>query len=202
MNHDEKRERRYYHYKWRSEHWQAKYLPLIQEYVIKGSVFDGHSWGIGRRYLQPYFYDSTLIKKIDFGTEEADRFLGSGWGCNEQNQKEGTTFNWALGRSASVFLSLPKNKSVLLTAKVKTLKFNQPQTITIKVDGIEIGSWTLAPSSWDWEKHSILVEPDEHRADVSVIEFNFSQYIKSVGNSRDLAVLFESIALAERGNSS
>ena len=180
-----------------------KYYDCIDEYLIIGSALDKGSWRFISSHPSPEHSGQVKVRGIDFGTEKADRFLGSGWGCNEKNQKEGTTFNWALGRSASVFLSLPKNKSVLLTAKVKTLKFNQPQTITIKVDGIEIGSRTLSPSSWDWsdpwywEKHSILIEPDEHRADVSVIEFNFSQCRKSVGNSRDLAVLFESITINE-----
>jgi len=176
-----------------------KYYDRIDEYVIKGSALNKTSWQFVSVHPSPEH--SFQIKKINFGTPNASEFLLDGWGLDEKDSKEGLTFNWALGNSASLRLSFPKDEVVFLTSKVKTLKFTQPQTITIKVDGIEIGSWTLSPSSWDWsdpwywEKHSILIEPDEHRADVSVIEFNFSQCRKSVGNSRDLAVLFESITI-------
>jgi hypothetical protein len=51
---------------------------------------------------------------------------------------------------------------VVLTANVKTLKFVKPQRVSIKVDGKEIGMWEIG-SAWKWEKHSIVIEPDEHR---------------------------------------
>ena len=74
---------------------------------------------------------------------------------------------WALGNSASALLSLPKDEVVVLTANVKTLKFVKPQRVTIKVDSQEIGMWEIG-SALKWEKHSIVIEPDEHRPDVSV----------------------------------
>ena len=79
------------------------------------------------------------------------------------------------GKSLS---SLHKNERVRLTSKVKT--FLKNQQITIKVDGKEVGIWHLS-SNWDWEKHSIFIDTDENRSDVSVIEFTFSEVKTSEG---------------------
>ena len=96
---------------------------------------------------------------------------------------------------AYVVKGLPKSEKVLLTANMKTLRFSNAQNITIKVDGSEIGDWTLSPS-WKWEKHGIVIKPDEDRPDVSVVEFIFSQHrVPDEKDKRPLAVLFESITL-------
>ena len=80
---------------------------------------------------------------------------------------------------------------------MKTIKFRNSQNITIKVDDSEIGSWKLSPY-WNWEKHSIVIKPDENRPDVSVVEFMFSQHKEpDEKDKRLLAVLFESITLSE-----
>ena len=195
---NEVRERKFYYYKWRHENWQDDYFNHLDEFIIKGSVFDRASWRSGLTYHSPA---ESLYKteKIDFGTNEATRFKRFGWGGNEGGSKKGYTFNWALGSSASIFLSLPKNETVLLTANVKTLKFVKPQRVTIKVDGKEIGIWEIG-SAWKWEKHSIVVEPDEHRPDVSVVDFVFSEYYEPDERvKRPLAVLFESITLNKAG---
>jgi hypothetical protein len=199
VNPDTKRERRYYHYKWRNEHWQAKYLPPIKEYVIKGSVFDGDSWSIGRRYLQPLLDGPLLTKRIDFGTRSGSKFLLDGWSSDEKDSKEGLTFKWALGSSASLQLSLPKDESVVLTANVKSLRFVKPQRVTIKVDGETIGTWEIG-SDWKWEKHSVVVDPEATRPKVSIIDFVFSEHYEPDEQvTRPLAVLFESITLNKPG---
>lgn len=192
---NEVRERKFYYYKWRHENWQDDYFDHMDEFIIKGSVFDRASWRSGLTYHSPA---KSLYKteKIDFGTNEATSFKRFGWGGNEEGSKKGYTFNWALGSSASIFLSLPKNKAVLLTANVKSLPFSKSQHITIKMDGKEIGSWELS-APWNLVKHSIVIEPDEHRPDVSVAEFFFSQHRSPEGDLRPLAVQFESLTLSE-----
>ena len=50
---DEVRERRFYFYEWQHEHWQSTYLPRIDEFVIKGSVFDRNSWRLNFTYYPP-----------------------------------------------------------------------------------------------------------------------------------------------------
>ena len=111
--------------------------------------------------------------------------------------EQGLTYMWALGKSASVFLSLPKNKAVRMTANVNSVIFPKPQVVTIKVDGQIIGSWTLS-NRWQWQEPNIIIEPSEKRPDVSIIEFLFSQQLMQKNDQRPLAVLFESITLDEQ----
>ena len=119
-----------------------------------------------------------------------------GWSENEINDK-GVTFNWAVGNSASLHLSLPKVKAVVLTANIESLPFGNPQLVTIKVDDKEVGTWELTPP-WKLEEHSVVIPQNENRPDVSIVEFIFSQYRKPKGDSRTLAVAFESITLKDQ----
>ena len=50
---DEERERRFYFYQWRNENWQSAYFPRLDEFIIKGSVFDRNSWRWNRTYYPP-----------------------------------------------------------------------------------------------------------------------------------------------------
>jgi len=190
------RERRYYRYKWRHEHWQADFFPRLDEYIIAGSVFSRESWRLGLTYFSPGSLQCT--QKIDFGTNEASRFLRSGWGGNEKRANGKYTFNWALNGLASIFISLPNNKA-LLTANIASLPFNKPQRVSIKVDGKEMGTWHLS-APWRLEKHSIIIPPDKHRGEVSIIDFAFSQHRIPEGDRRKLAVFFESITVSETRN--
>ena len=133
-------------------------------------------------------------EKLDFGTEGVSDFLLTGWGYNESSPKEGYSYNWGLGKSAVLTVSLPKDK-VFLEANVKPYVFKKPQEITIKVDGKIIGIWIM-DNRWEWQKRSIVIPADERRPNVSVLEFMFSECLKADGK-RPLSVLFESITLRE-----
>ena len=187
------RERRYYSYKWLRKHWQADFFSRLDEYVINGSVFDKSSWRLGRIFNPPG-QSSYETGEIDFGTEDAYRYLLSGWSGAERDKKSGLTFTWALGNASSILLSLPKNRAVRLEANLKTLPFNKPQRISIKVDEKAVGTWDVSPS-WHWEKHSVTIETDKDRSEVSVIQFTFSQHLTEGKDLRPLAVLFDSITL-------
>ncbi len=50
---DEVRERWFYFYEWRHEHWQSTYLPRLDEYMVKGSVFDRNSWHLTNTFYPP-----------------------------------------------------------------------------------------------------------------------------------------------------
>jgi len=50
---NEVRERRFYYHEWRKKDWQKKYFPRLDEFVIKGSVFDRNSWRLGFTYYPP-----------------------------------------------------------------------------------------------------------------------------------------------------
>jgi hypothetical protein len=158
-------------------------------------VFDANAWRIGSTYFSPK--SSFRTYKIDFGTNQANRFLRFGWGSNEKDTKENLSFNWALGESASVLMSFPRDRAVVLTANIKPYLFAKPQIITIKVDDKLIGIWKPS-NKWEWQQHRIVIPPDKARSDISVVEFMFSQHLtskKGVKDVRPLAVLFESITL-------
>lgn len=168
-----------------------EYFGRMDKFVINGSVFDKRSWRF-IKYLSPA--QSQPVGRIDFGTNGVSRFLGDGWGGNH-GSNDGLTFQWAVGQSASVLLSLEKDASIRLTANVKT--FVKDQEVKVKVDGKEVGNWHVSPD-WNWETHSVSIDPDKNRPKVSVVEFTFSQFKKPEGKDpRPLAVLFESITLEE-----
>lgn len=53
VDENEVRERKFYFYNWRNENWQSTYFPRLDEFVIKGSLFDGNSWQWSRSYYPP-----------------------------------------------------------------------------------------------------------------------------------------------------
>jgi hypothetical protein len=189
---DEVREREFYYYKWRHENWQDDYFKHLDGFLIRGSAFDAASWRTGQVRHEPGV--SYRTDKIDFGSPEALRFQRIGWG--KQETIDGRTFNWARGGSASLFLSLPKDKAIVLTANVRSFPFPKPLHITVSVDGKAVGNWELS-EPWRWEKRTVVLRPDGQRPDVSVIEFGFSNHPKTEGNKRPLSVSFDSISLDE-----
>lgn len=191
----EARERKFYYYKWQHENWQDPYFKYLIEFTLEGSAFDIDSWRIGPTHYSPKKV-SYHAEKIDFGTEKAKKFMRFGWSENEIND-EGVTFNWAVGNSASLHLSLPRANATVLTANIQSLPFGNPQIVTIKVDSKEVGTWELTPP-WTLEEHSVVIPANENRPDVSVVEFIFSQYRKPERDSRTMAVAFESITLNDQ----
>ncbi len=191
---NEIRERRFYYY-YELNRREDKYFDRIDEYLIKGKVRDRESWQFVSLHLPPGILNST--RKIVFGTDESSRFLRFGWSGREMDpDKDGLTFSWAVGKSASIFLALPKTQ-IRLTANVKTLLEKGRQSVTVKVDGREVGTWKNS-KQWEWERKSVIIESDENRPTVSDVEFVFSTHRKpDERDYRQLAVLFESITLEE-----
>lgn len=50
---NEVRERKFYYYKWQHENWQSNYFHRLDEFIIKGSVFDRSSWKLVFTYYPP-----------------------------------------------------------------------------------------------------------------------------------------------------
>jgi hypothetical protein len=50
---DEVRERYFYYYHWLHENWQSTYFPRLDEFVVRGSLFDGNSWRLNSTYYPP-----------------------------------------------------------------------------------------------------------------------------------------------------
>ena len=116
IDENEIRERKYFFYDHAKQNWKKDYLNRIDEYIIRGSVFEKGSWEKGKTYFSPE--ELLMISEINFGTADAESFFRSGWGANEKSIEEGLTFNWAIGKSASIFIKLPQ-KSVFMTVKIK-----------------------------------------------------------------------------------
>ena len=192
---NEVRDRRFYYY-YEINLRGDKYFDRVDEYLIKGKARDRTSWQFAALHLPPGVMNAT--RKIVFGTDETFRFLRYGWSSNEMApDKEGLTYNWAVGKYASIFLSLPKTP-VKLTANVKTLFPKALQSVTVKVNGKEIGGWKNT-KQWEWEKQSVMIQADEQRPEVSTVEFYFSIFrAPDQREDRLLALLFESITLGEK----
>lgn len=192
---NEVRERKFYYY-YELNHRGDKYFNRIDEYLIKGSARDRASWQFVSLHLPPGEIPPT--GKIVFGTGTAARFLRSGWSFNEMDpDNKGLTYSWALGKSASLLLELPKTR-VQLTANVKSFFSKESQSVTVKVDGEEVGTWKNS-KQWEWEKHSVTIEADANRSKTSKVEFIFSIYREpDEKETRELALLFESITLEEQ----
>ena len=50
---EEVRERRFYYYHWRNENWESTYFPRLDEFIIKGSLFDRNSWQWSATFYPP-----------------------------------------------------------------------------------------------------------------------------------------------------
>ena len=192
----ETRKRTFFYYVWQHINWQKDYFDHLDEFEVVGSANDQASWRHIRTYHSPE--SSYQANRITFGTVESGLYRQFGWGPNLTDVDSAYTYNWALGHSASVFLSLPKNVASRLIAQMKSQPFDGPQVITVKVDGREVGKWELS-APWNMESRSLIVPPDPDRPEVSVIEFSFSRCLAGKEDASSLAVLFESLAVLPAG---
>lgn len=47
------RKRKFFYYKWKHENWQSDYFDRLDEFIIKGSVYDKASWSAGGVHFPP-----------------------------------------------------------------------------------------------------------------------------------------------------
>jgi hypothetical protein len=185
------------------------YFDRLDRFSVRGDPLDKASWHFaGHLHAKRPFQAQEIL----MGGDDASRLLLSGWSWPESSasSKDGS-FRWALGSQASLWVSLPKDRCVRMTATVKSLAFPEAQTITVNVDGKNVAAWRLTPVSWNWEapwtweKHTAVIEPDRQRPDVSTIEFGFSRHHVAgthEGEQRPLAVLFQSLSVQEMASAS
>lgn len=189
MNPDASRLRKFTYYDDLNKNGE-KYFMKLDHYSIAGPALDRKSWRLDE--IEPLKSASYSANEIRFGSNESARFLRNGWGPSESSSTDGT-FNWAIGRAASLFLSLPTDKALLLSANVKSLQQKTPQIVTVKVDGETVGRWTV-PGTGAWENRDVLIMPRKHRPEISVVEFEFSRLgSPDKSEKRPLALLFRSI---------
>lgn len=192
----ENRQRRFYYHKWINDNWQSDFFSHLDEFEIDGSSYDASSWHLGKYVLAR---DSSLQSaRIEFGTEQAAKFLRLGWGDNE-HESGGRTFNWALGNSASIIIALPK-ESVRLHAKVNSPGFEDGnQSVSVLLDGIKIGDWEIGGAG-EWQSVYMDLPADKERPRVSEIAFRFRKSLSltpDANNTKPLALRFESITLGD-----
>lgn len=191
------RKRNFFYYDWLNEKWREKYFHHLDEYAIIGDPSDPNAWQLASILHSP---EATYrVREIDFGTEVSNPFKRFGWSANLKDPRQGYTFNWALGETASLFIALPKSGTVELAAVLKSLPFPEPQRITVKLDGREVGTWELS-KPWQVETRSLLIGPDKQRPDVSRLEFFFSQHRVRAAGLSPFAVQFDTITLTERAD--
>ncbi len=187
---DEKRDRRFIYYDWSKTNWENEYFEDLTEFIISGNPRDWNSWRLAG-FLKPpdVSYETDLIQ---FGSRQSNRFKRSGWGTNEKDPSDGAVVNWAQRRSASIFVSLPDDKPVTMTATIKSYPFSSPQRITIKVDHRVVGRWTL-DAPWALSERSVEIPARAERPAKSVIEFEFSESLDSTSPFGARAVQFRKI---------
>lgn len=190
----EERERKFYFYDWYKTNWENEYFDYIDEFAIRGNPRDRNSWRFIQSLRPPRVSFETGM--ILFGTDQSNRFKRSGWGVNHKASEGGYDYNWAVGDSSFLVVSLPKKGAVAMSARLKSYPFNGPQVISIKVDGKEIGRWELK-APWDVAERTLVIPPDANRPETSLIELSFSQHRTSGPGSP--AVQFLTLAFQPAG---
>jgi hypothetical protein len=192
----ERRERRFFYY-YDLNREGDQFFDRFDEYVVTGRLRDRAAW---RLAAPRHSREDAGAQRIAFGTDRTLRILREGWSAHEFDDAEnGAGFNWAIGRAASLTASLPKTR-VKLRARVKTPFGDQEQSVTVSVDGKSVGTWQSA-QAWTWEDHELFIDADENRPAASDIQFEFSSCREpGFGESRCLAVAFESITLESPGD--
>ncbi len=192
----EERERRFYFYDWYKTNWENEYFDYIDEFSIKGNPRDRNSWQfIGSLRPPRVSFETGMIL---FGTDQSNRFKRSGWGANHKPSADGYAYNWAVGDASLLVVSLPRKKAVTLSARLKSYPFSEPQIISVKVDGKEIGTWELG-APWAVSERRIVIPPDETRAETSAIEFSFSRHREAGPGTGPDAVQFLTVAFQPAG---
>jgi len=192
VDQNEKRTRKFYYYDWSKTNWDNEYFDGLYEFDIAGNPYDRNSWRMVRSFDPPVV--SLKTHKIDFGSPQSRRFKRSGWGGNQKDPVDGTLSTWALGESATLFLSLPKDRLVYLTARIKSKPFDNPQVITIRIDNKTVGKWIL-DAPWDMYEKTLIIPQDPIRPGRSTVEFLFSQHLDSTRGLGSQAVLFQWIKI-------
>jgi len=188
----ERRERKFYFYDWYKTNWENEYFDYLDEFTIAGSPYDRNSWRLVQSLRSPLV--SFKTNQIIFGTTHSNRFKRAGWAGNQKDPVEGYTYNWALGESAVLVLSLPKERAVKMTARLKSYPVSRSQIITVRVDNKKVGMWNLhAP--WVSTDMSLIIPPDPARPEASLIEFVFSQHRERESGLGPQAVQFQTITL-------
>jgi hypothetical protein len=172
-----------------------------------------------RHGVSPAFYDRIGLSlesgfRIDIGEDDDDRFLMGGWSGRERGR--GGSYRWGIGRRSELAVTLAGPRLVAPGAPRQfpdyVLRFgaapydfsgNEPQVITIDVNGRRLAVRTLDPGFHDY---TFDVPPAFLRRSVNVITLNYAQTRSPQaagrgGDDRPLAVRFDYIQFLPKGRS-
>ena len=142
---------------------------------------------------------------LDLGSYEARRFLGAGWSYDEKNRDSNITFVWSAGVFSTLYFRVEERAEYELTMQCVPLSYpgSLPQTITVEMNGEQVGSITLQPG-WDWKTYTLTLPPsvfEESIPGLVMLKFIYeytresTELFSDVQESRELAVAFDSVML-------
>lgn len=197
LDEDAERQRTFGQYSWYRERWKAPYFDALHLLDLDGPLLEGDSWS----YRTTVFPPGTDLHAdlIEIGSSTARRHLGIGWSSAERDSTDGTTYVWATGSRAQVFLSLP-GEAAELRLRYSAPDFLHPQSTEVWLDGRLLA--TLESSRPNRFEDAVLEIPAGPRPAVSTLELRFAKHAPPpAGDGRDqrpLAARFETITVSPR----
>jgi len=134
---------------------------------------------------------------LDFSPDRPDPIVTLNFSTSER--REGLTASWATGTASSVWLNLPADRDLTLTARVQPFVYAgaPPQAITLSVNGRAAGA---AVARDGWSDAAFHVPAQALAAGMNRFDFAYAYCgstadIAGSGNSRCLAVAFDLIRI-------
>jgi len=193
---NEVRERKFYYYIWRHKNWQDDYFERIDEFIIKGSVFDLASWKYNFTHFSPKdarLYDSSIdIPEdgitFDIGSSTEGFLQLKGFSGKETSADKSFHFRWGTGKNSRMIfdgLRLPTRSRILVTFEAEPFVVNINKKMMIKSQLSTVGVM-LKPG---WSKYDVIVEFPEGEAPTLDIYYENAASPKSLGINRDMRIL-------------
>jgi hypothetical protein len=131
------RQRTYNHYRWKNEYWGLKHIPGMVQYTVSGPLWLDSSW---KREISSEL--PSAISTVNFSDDDNPEIFGLGWGHVETNES-GISKRWSIAKEAQLYLPLPVDEKLTLEFEVLMAPGLDDQKMTVKVDGVEVGSRDL-----------------------------------------------------------
>ena len=149
---------------------------------------------------QPFALVERETRHIQFGTTATRALLGKGWGEDEQDDVRG--YVWGLGEFSELFFFAvdPAPLELILEGRSLELDGLPPQTITVELNGEELGTVEVGPS---FAHHRITAPASAVRRSTNRLRFRYGHahrpedLIPGSVDDRELAFLWYSLKLRD-----
>ncbi|RJQ27170.1 hypothetical protein C4565_05570 [Candidatus Parcubacteria bacterium] len=192
----EQRERKFFYYEWQHKNWQDEYLERIDEFIIKGSVFDLDSWQYNLAYFSPQNNQSDKSSidipvnglTFDIGSSDEGLLELKGFSVKETDFENSCYFRWTIGKNSRMIfngLRLPKRSRVSVTFDVEPfiVNINKKMIIKSKLSTAEV---VLKPGL---SKYDVIIEFPEGEAPILNIYYDDAASPKSLAMNKDTRIL-------------